>query len=72
MSGVFYWIGVAHVAAYALVGGFILLTLATMKIHMWFQVMGRIIQWHVARARWNERHEHGLTDAEWDRGEPRP
>ena len=69
---VFYWIGIVHIVAYCAVGGFILLTIAVMKVHMWFRIMGRIIEWHIARARWNRRHKDGLTDAEWQRGKPRP
>lgn len=44
--------GAIHLVAYCLTGAFVLLTIGTVKIHMWFRVMGRIIQWHHARALW--------------------
>jgi hypothetical protein len=64
MDNIVWWIGMAHLAAYAAVGAFVLVTLATVQVHVWFKVMGRIITWHVARARWKERNEQS--------GEPRP
>lgn len=46
--------GALHLIAYCLTGAFILITLGTMKVHMWFKVMSRILIWHIARARWKE------------------
>jgi hypothetical protein len=64
VSGFIWWIGVAHLVAYAAVGAFILITLATMKVHMWFKIMSRIIAWHIARARWSERKDRGFVETE--------
>lgn len=72
MSGFLWWIGAAHMVVYVSAGAFIAVTLVTVKVHMCFKVMGRIIQWHIARQRWNNRHTDGLSDKEWERGEPRP
>jgi hypothetical protein len=72
VNAAIWWFGALHAAAYAIVGCFIVLTLGVVRAHMFANVMGRIITWHIARARWNRRHIDGLKDSEWQRGEPKP
>jgi len=72
MSEAFFWIGVAHVAAYACVGLIQAAAFVVWWTHKRTGFLRRIMEWHYARLRWNERHERGLSDAEWKRGEPRP
>jgi hypothetical protein len=67
-----WWIGAAHIAFYATACSVVLIVAGTMKLHMWFKIMGRIIVWHHARYHSQRRHKDGLTDAEWAQGEPRP
>jgi len=72
MSDALWWFGIIHAVAYAIAGLTFVLTLLIVKAHQWAKMMGLIIAWHVAKARWSRRHEDGLTDAEWKRGEPTP
>lgn len=72
MSEFLWWFGAIHVAGYLAWGLLWMVALGTVKLHMAFKVMSRILTWHVARARWQARDVHGLSDAEWQRGEPKP
>ena len=57
MAQLIWWFGAIHLAAYAVAGGVGAIVAVTIKAHQWAKVMGRIIQWHIARARWIERPE---------------
>lgn len=67
-----WWIGLIHVSVYAGYCSTWVLTSVIWKLHSIGRFNGRILQWHIARARWSRRHTDGLTEAEWQRGEPRP
>lgn len=72
MTNILWWIGAIHVAAYSIVGTAFAVTWLSWKAHALFGYNAKIIQWHVARSRWARRHTDGLTDSEWEKGEPRP
>jgi hypothetical protein len=76
MNAALYWFGVFHAVLYAsvgaVVGGLWLI------VECWGRILNRrrmltaIINWHLAVRRWERRREHGLSDREWKRGEPKP
>ena len=72
MSSLIWWVGAIHVTAYLVLGSLRVGTWLFWKAHTYGQYNARIMQWHLARARWQERHTSGLTEQEWRRGEPKP
>lgn len=72
MDAAFYWIGVFHVAIYAIAGSAVVLFYVVFWAHWKAKLIVPILTWYAAKRRWDECHKHGLTDAEWERGEPKP
>jgi hypothetical protein len=76
VSDFLYWLGVFHAAIYVLVGTTI--GAVWLIVECWGRILNRrrllgaIIRWSLAVRRWNARSEHGLSDEEWKRGEPKP
>jgi hypothetical protein len=76
MNAFFYWFGLIHAAAYVVIGSTV--GLIWLTVECWGRILNRrrmltaIIKWTIATNRWNERHERGLKDDEWKRGEPQP
>ena len=52
--GIVWWVGAIHLAIYGVAGGLVVVTVVTVKSHQMAKVMGRIIQWHWARHRWQQ------------------
>lgn len=67
MNDFIWWVGAIHIAAYVAVGSVAIIALLVVKAHMLAKVMGRIIQWHRARALWQDKVERGV-----EAPEPRP
>lgn len=59
MSEIVWWIGALHLAAYAIVGTIVVVTLLTVKAHMMAGVMSKIIIWHVKRGSYATKRETG-------------
>jgi len=72
MSNAIWLIGAIHLFMYAAIGTAFVATWSVWKAHAHFQLIGRIVQWHVARMRWKRRERDGLTDTERQCGEPQP
>lgn len=76
MADFFYWFGVVHAVAYCAGGCSAALSwlaaYATFKLANHRRFVKSMIEWKLAKNRWDRRHADGLTEAEWQRGEPRP
>jgi hypothetical protein len=72
MYTVLYWFGVVHAVAYGLAGAAFVLIYAVFWVHWKAKLLRPIMEWYIAKRRWDDRHTHGLKDAEWERGEPKP
>jgi len=62
MSDIIWWVGAVHIAIYAAAGTVVVGTLAFVKAHVMAKVMGRVIAWHIARARWSDRKDRGWVE----------
>lgn len=72
MDTALYWFGVAHAAAYAIAGVSWVMIYSLFWIHWKAKLIRPILEWYSAKLRWAARDTHGLSKAEWDRGEPKP
>lgn len=72
MTVLIWWIGALHVAVYAIAGTLFVASYLTWRIGRYGGFLTEVIRWKVARARWERRHTDGLTETEWQQGEPRP
>jgi hypothetical protein len=72
VSDLVWWFGAIHLAIYATMGVCAMAAYATWRITRYTGLLKRMIEWQVAKWRWDRRHTDGLPDDEWQRGEPRP